>query len=205
MVFSKLKKLLGIKKKQADRSGDFITIQLNDKIMPIFRGELYEDPLGDFLQANNYGEITGGGTMQKQTGEIAFCDIEILIYAGNDIMKITSEIVNKLEEFGAPKGSHITIENKNEEIKFGTKEGLAIYLDGINLPDRVYQQCDSNFVLSELSKLLDYNGDIQRYWQGNTETALYFYGNSFIVMKKAISEFVSTYPLCQNARIEQIA
>lgn len=204
MVFSKIKKMLGLKEKQIDKTGDLLIIQLNDKIMPIDRGEFYEEPLEDFLIANNYGEITGGGTMQKKTGEIAFCDIEVLIYKA-DLMSVIKEIITKLEDIGVPKGSKIIIENTKEEIKFGTKEGMAIYLDGINLPDKVYEECDSNYVLSELSKLLNYDGDIQRFWQGNTETALYYYGHSFKEMKNYISEFINVYPLCQNARIEQIA
>jgi hypothetical protein len=37
--------------------------QLNARIMPLDRGERYEDPLGEALAANGFGEITGGGTM----------------------------------------------------------------------------------------------------------------------------------------------
>lgn len=143
--------------------------------------------------------------MQEQSGEIKFCDIEILVYEGNDLKKIIGEIINMLERLGVPKGSHITIENTNERFYFGTKEGLAIYLDGINLPDHVYAECDSNVVLAEISKLVGYDGEVQRYWQGNAETALYFYGDLFEEMKDAISEFTKTYPLCQNSRIVQIA
>lgn len=53
MVFSKIKKMLGLKEKQIDKTGDLLIIQLNDKIMPIDRGEFYEEPLEDFLIANN--------------------------------------------------------------------------------------------------------------------------------------------------------
>ena len=31
------------------------------------------------------------------------------------------------------------------------------------------------------------------------------YGESFEAMRDAIAEFVSSYPLCQNARVVQIA
>jgi hypothetical protein len=41
------------------------------------RGEFFEDPLGEELQRASLGEVTGGGTMQNQNGEIASCDIEI--------------------------------------------------------------------------------------------------------------------------------
>ncbi|MFC5472313.1 hypothetical protein ACFPPD_26875 [Cohnella suwonensis] len=201
-MFNKMyKKIFGKK----DKTGSIIVIQLNDKIMPIDRGEYYEDPLDEFLQANNYGEVIGGGTMQAQSGEIVFCNIEFLIYTENNEQTICEDIIQMLENLGAPKGSHVTIERTNEKIIFGKKEGLGIYLDGINLPDNVYAECDSNFVLAEISRLVGFDGEVQRYWQGNTETALYFYGGSFEEMNNAISEFISTYPLCQNARITRIA
>jgi hypothetical protein len=44
-----------------------------------------------------------------------------------------------------------------------------------------------------------------RYWQGDIESALYFYGESYKQMSYAISDFVKKYPLCQGARIVQIA
>lgn len=206
MLKKLFKKLFGGSDAQSEaESGLFIIAQLNDKVMPIYRGEFYEDPLNDFLQKEGYGEITGGGTMQAESGEIKFCDIEILIYKDQDINKITSEIIRFLEELGVPKGSFLTVEETNEQIPFGKAEGLAIYLDGVNLPDNVYKECNSNFVLSELSRLVGYNGKIPRYWEGRTGTALYFYGESFSNMNHAISEFVSTYPLCERARIIQIA
>jgi hypothetical protein len=81
-----LKKLFGSnEEKEQTPQGSFIVIQLNEKIMPIDRGEIYEDPLDEFLQRNLYGEVTGGGTMQAKSGEIEFCDMEVLIYEGNDI------------------------------------------------------------------------------------------------------------------------
>lgn len=206
MLNKMFNKIFGSKKKEESFiSGTFITIQLNEKIMPIDRGILYEDPLDEFLRANAYGEVTGGGTMQAQSGEIEFCDIEVLIYDGNDVEKIAGEIVSKLETVGVPKGSRITIQNTEEDIMFGRKEGLAIYLDGVTLPEHIYKECDLNFVLSELSKLTGYYGKVQRYWQGEKETALYFYGGSFVEMNAAILGFVNDYPLCKGARITQIA
>jgi hypothetical protein len=43
------------------------------------------------------------------------------------------------------------------------------------------------------------------FWQGERETALYLYGRSFAEMSDAIAPFMATYPLCQKARIEQVA
>ena len=56
-----IKKLFGIKKNEEEEySGNFIVATLNDKVMPIDRGEIYEDPLDEFLQSNGIGEVTGG-------------------------------------------------------------------------------------------------------------------------------------------------
>jgi len=52
---------------------------------------------------------------------------------------------------------------------------------------------------------MDGKGQYHSYWQGSRETGLYCYGPSFTEMKAAIESFVKTYPLCQKARIEQIA
>lgn len=196
-----LNKIFGLN----NNSETSIIIQLNDKIMPVDRGDYYEDPLEEYLNLNNYGEIIGSGTMQEQSGEITFCDIEIQLYKGVYHNRIIDDLALYLETLGAPKGSHITIDNSNELRYFGKKEGLAIYLDGVNLPENVYTECDINVVIEELSKLVRYEGEFQRYWEGSTETALYFYGDSFEDMKTAILEFTNIYPLCQNARIIQIA
>jgi hypothetical protein len=60
-------------------------------------------------------------------------------------------------------------------------------------------------VIEECDRLMDGNGYYRGNWQGSAETALYFYGTSFDAMKAAIETFVADYPLCQKARIEQIA
>ena len=78
-------------------------------------------------------------------------------------------------------------------------------MDGVNLPENVYKECDSNYVVSEIFRLTGCNDDIIRFWEGDTETAIYFYGESFDNMKRDIFEFVNTYPLCKCARIVQIA
>ncbi|CAG7594980.1 hypothetical protein PAESOLCIP111_00020 [Paenibacillus solanacearum] len=196
------RKLFGLKNKRHPET--FIIVQLNDKMMPMDRGILYEEPLDAFLRSNNYGEITGGGTMQAETGEIQFCDIEILIYKGNDPKSVIAEIIDELEDIGSPKGSHVMVERTEESIAFGQKEGLAVYLDG-DLPDSVYAEHDLGAVLTELSRLLGSDKEVQRYWQSENETAFYFYGQSFEAMKNAISTFIEEHPLCRNARIVQIA
>ncbi|MDP9047990.1 MAG: hypothetical protein M3N14_07620 [Bacteroidota bacterium] len=184
---------------------NYIVAQLNDKIMPIDRGEVYEDPLNEFLKQHGYGEVSGGGTLQSKNGEIEYCDVEIELLENEINKQAINEIINKLEMLGAPKGSKLIIESTGEKIAFGKLEGLALYLDGINLSDEVYKNSDSEAVATEIRKLANIKTEILRYWQGNTETGLYFYGESFSDMKNSIADFISANPECENARIERVA
>ena len=201
-----LKKLLGMAKtKKSPSDESYIVVTLNDKLMPIDRGEIYGDPLEEFLQAEGIGEVTGGGTMQHASGEIEYCDLEICINTDSLNDRQIKMIIDKLESNGAPKGSVLTIEKTGEKWPFGQKEGLALYLDGENLEDDVYKNCDSNFVVEEIKRLISDKSELVRYWQGEKETGLYFYGDSFDVMYKSIAPFINEYPLCKGARIVKIA
>lgn len=193
------------KENESPDSSNYLVATLNDKIMPINRGEIYEDPLDSFLKQMNYGEVTGGGTSQHETGEIEYCDIEINLYSTVIDSEIVQRIIDKLEELGAPKGSSLLIEKTGEKISFGRKEGLALYLDGINLSDKVYENSDSEAIASQIRRLAKIQSEVLRYWQGNTETALYFYDSSFNAIKASIERFVKENPECENARIVQIA
>ena len=53
-----------------------LTLNLNSRLQPMHRHDL-EDALQEILEKGKLGEVTGGGTLQRQTGEIVSCDIEI--------------------------------------------------------------------------------------------------------------------------------
>ena len=199
-------KFFGRKKEEQNvEDEEYIVANFNDKVMPFDRGEVYEDPLDEFLKSEGIGEVSGGGTMQLETGEIEYCDVEIKLnpnQSGDDKIEL---IIAKLEDLGAPKGSFITIEKTSRKIELGKREGIGIYLDGVNLGDDVYQNNDSNFVVSEVKRLINDNSEAVRYWEAEKETGLYFYADSFIAIEASIQGFLSEYPLCKNARVEQIA
>ncbi len=201
-----IKKLLGgLFKKEKIEESNFIVATLNDKIMPIDRGEIYEDPLDELLVAENIGEVSGGGTMQEKSGEIDYCDVEIKLNGTEIDRTAINKIIEKLENLGAPKGSVMNVEKTQEKINFGKLEGIGIYLDGINLPKNVYEECDINFVITEIHRLTETEYIVNRNWENENGIALYFYGQSFDKMKTQIKEFVESYPLCENCRIEKIA
>ncbi len=191
------------KEKKVEVEPEFIVVTINARIQPMHRGEIYEDPLDEILSKNSIGEVSGGGTLQSQSGEIEYCDVEIQV--NNSDSETVELIRSSLDKIGVPKGSKIKVEATDSEIEFGTLEGLAIYLNGTDLDAEVYVSCDSNHVYSELDRLTHGSGKVYSYWQGPTETAFYLYGNSFSQMKSQISELVNTYPMCQKCRIVQIA
>lgn len=193
-------KLFGKKKENPLK---FIVVNLNAKLQPMHRGEFFEDPIDQKIQELSLGAVTGGGTLQSESGEIESCDIEIQVQSVE--LEAIKSIKNIFESLGAPKGSKITIDPSGSIIEFGVTEGLALYLNGTDLPPEVYKNSDMNYVISEMTSLLVGKGTMLSHWQGNTETALYFYGQSFVEMKGLISAFLDSYPLCQKARVVQIA
>jgi hypothetical protein len=184
----------------SEPTGTLVVARLNDRMQPMDRGERYEDPLQELLAANGWGEVSGGGSQLSEDGEIMFCDLELELAAVTpDILRA---IADKLDSLGAPIGSRILSE---PELSLGSHEGLGIYLNGTDLPDETYQNCDVDVVYSEFNRLLTGIGSVHSHWQGPTETALYVYGRTAGEMRAALQPFLDSYPLCQRARVVQIA
>ena len=179
-----------------------VIARLRDRCQPMDRGERYEDPLDAFLKANGLGEVSGGGTSLMETGEIEYCDVELQL--SSIAPEVLDAVSGQLQAAGAPKGSSLVAPDGSER-PFGTCEGLAVYLNGTDLPDETYRECDVNFVYSEFNRLLEGLGAVHSHWQGPTETALYVYGASCDAMREALAEFVASYPLCTRARLVQVA
>ena len=182
----------------------FAYAKLNARVQPLDRGERYEDPLIEVLEKDNWAAVTGGGTSQEQTGEIDYCGIDLDLH---DIEKAVPLICKVLTECGAPKGSQFEyqLDGKDHKVPFGNLEGIAVYLNGTDLPDSTYENYDSNDVYNEINKLLWKKGAIQGNWRGPTELALYLYGNSAAEMKSLIAEYTASHPLCQKCRVVEIA
>jgi hypothetical protein len=182
----------------------FAYAMINARVMPIDRGEMYEDPLMEALEQNGYAEVTGGGTMQSENGEIEYCGIDLDLF---NLEEGIPFICDFLGECGAPQGSKLQYEHNGEdkEVPFGFLEGLAIYFNGSDLPAEVYENNDINDVYDEINELLADRGQIQGHWNGPTETAMYLYGYSVEEMRELIASLMSTNPLCEKARFVTIA
>jgi hypothetical protein len=174
---------------------------LNDRIQPLDRAERYEEPLNLLLETRGLGAVTGGGSQQGDDGEIEQVEVEVEL---GDPADDRLELLGKaLEILGAPVGSVLRVGDR--EVPFGRLEGLGLYLNGTDLPAEVYASADVNVVLESLEELLGDDGSLHSYWEGPRETALYFYGDSFVTMADRINDFVAADPLCQRARVVQVA
>lgn len=179
-----------------------LTLHLNSRLRPMHRFEL-EDVIQEILKKEQIGEVSGGGTALNLDGEIVSCDIDI--HLNEDKQDSINYLVDVLKQLGIPKGSVLLGIEPALKIEVGTLEGLAFYTNGTELPEEVYKTCDINYVVEQMKLAMHGIGRLYSYWEGNTYTALYFYGNSYAEMKQKIEPFIATYPLCQKSRIEQIA
>lgn len=182
-----------------------ILIDLNARFQPEERFDL-EDALTMILEKFEMGEVSGGGTMCAPNGEIIGCDITVQIYKEKfegHLDKAFDSLTGILTKLGIPKGSKLVCGEVAREV--GTLEGLAFYANGRELPKEVYASCDINFVIEEMGLCMEGVGRFYSYWEGEEETALYFYGTSYQKMYECIERMVEEYPLCQKSRIEQIA
>jgi hypothetical protein len=178
---------------------DFIVVaRLNAPLQPLDRAT-FEEPLYALLSEAGIGEVTGGGT---QLGDdcIQYCDIEIALRSADN----APALIEHLNAMGAPKGSRLMMQGA-EDVPFGVREGLAVRLNGVDLPDEVYATSDLDHVIDELGRAIAPDGLYMTYWEGASHTSLFFFGPSFTAMKAAMAPFLEAYPLCQQCIVEQVA
>ncbi|SES18798.1 hypothetical protein SAMN04487944_12280 [Gracilibacillus ureilyticus] len=177
------------------------TLQLNARLQPIDRDEYFEDPINQALEDSQCGTTDGGGTMLQETGEIESCDVEIILK--DNKKENVDKVLQIINEIGVPKGSLLLGNGFKQSV--GTLEGLALYLNGTELPEEVYETSDINYVIEKINQELNGIGRFYSFWGGPTDSGLYFYGTSFAEMKQRMAAFLAEYPLCQKCRVEQIA
>ena len=188
-------------KVDTERFPHLVIARIPEHIGPVDRGERYEEPLQDALAIRDVGVITGGGSQLTASTEIGFVDIELALADLDGALDVAKRI---LEEAGAPVGSQFLFQRNGTDVEllFGVQEGLALYVDGVGLPDEVYEQLDFDDFTARLTAAVESGGGESRsIWTGPTETAFYHYGPSAEAMLDALRPFLEAQPVCQNARI----
>ena len=178
-----------------------LTLELNAKLAPLDRGYIYEDPIAEALEAAGCGTTDGGGTLLKESGEVALCDVVICL--NDNTEESMNSLIRVIDDIKVPKGSFLI--GEDIKIPVGCLEGLGLYLNGTELPDDVYKTCDINYIVKKCNELMAPDGMMYSHWRGPQNTALYFYGSSFEKMKEKIAGFLEEYPLCQKCKVEQVA
>ena len=173
-----------------------VIARLYEHLEPIDRGERYEDPLDAVLEAAGLGRVTGGGSQLNESGGIEFVDLEIELANLDEALTTT---VGALEAAGAPAGSEI-LHDDTVLREFGTTQCLAIFLDGVSLPDDVYADLDFDGVVTQLDAAAG-PAAFRCFWQGAEETGLFFFGSDAEEMFRRAEPVLSARPIGQNARI----
>jgi hypothetical protein len=176
-----------------------VIARLYEHIEPIDRGERYEDPLQARLdQHGNLGVVTGGGTQMNEFGGIIHADIEIELANLDEAVRVVAET---LEAAGAPQGSElIDAANSGVLTELGTQQCVAIFLDGVTLPDQVYEMLDFEAIVGDLGVAAggtSYRG----FWQGAEETGLFFYGPDAEALFDRVEPVLGRLAIGQNARV----
>jgi hypothetical protein len=91
----------------------FVYAKILEAIDPLDRGDKYEDPLQEMLDAEGLGEVTGGGTMQEKSGKVGFVGIDIEL---TDLSRGIPLVARMLQQLGAPPGSTLEYELDGQSI-----------------------------------------------------------------------------------------
>lgn len=179
------------------RSGPYdITARFYHHVEPVDRGTWYEEPLQAALDAAKVGTITGGGSQLNAKGGIEFADIEIEVPDRHESLRM---VADALERAGAPQGSELRW-GDDVQLEFGKTQCLAVFLDGVNLPDEVYAALDFEALLKQLEGAAG-AGSHRGIAQGNEETGLFFFGPDAEAMFQKVEPVLKALPIGQNARI----
>ena len=173
-------------------------LHLNMRLMPADRGNLFEDPLDAVLRKHGIGEVDGGGTLCSPEGMPLSCDVDLVVEPGREAELVA--FLARLDNIAA--GSYLEV--GTEQVPLGALEGLCLALDGVGLPDEVYEQADLNALVDELDAQLGDAGYYASYYIGPKYTNLYFYGESYEKMEEVVRAYASTCPQCAQCLIGQV-
>jgi hypothetical protein len=96
----------------------FVFVKIPESIMPVDRGEKYEDPLDNSLKKDALGEVTGGGSQLGEPDkdgsrhiEWVGIDVELV-----DLARGLPALKAELKRLGVPPGTSIEYESNGRKI-----------------------------------------------------------------------------------------
>ena len=188
----------------------YYTLQLNAKVQPLDRWDIFEDPISEVLEEMNLWWVDGWWSLLDWQWGVAHCEVEI--YLKDKSEESRKKLLEVLEKFPIPKDSFLQYFPSKEsddmiEIPVGNTECLCLSMNWFELADEVYENNDINKVIDGLIENFDKKDKnlFQYFWYATREkyTDLYFYGTSFEEMKKVVEEYIPTCPLCEKSIISR--
>ncbi len=178
-------------KKEPQKDIKIITLQLNDRCAPIVRGEVYREPLDNFLEGKGLGEVEGGGTQLEESGERAYCELEIIIENESDF--IVEDLEKEIERIGVPKGSSLILDEQNS-IPLGTLEGVGVYFRYMEAPEQLFDEIDMDDFWDGIDEAIKPYGEYRDNWQGEKKAVFYYYGKNAEMIMKSVKEKMVGHP-----------
>lgn len=177
-----------------------VTVRIPARLTPDRRDELIVGPLGVLVEhVSASSRVASVETVASAVGE----PMELVIGLDVHLPDAEQLIAAVLDlEAGMPRGS--TVEINDKAATFGELEGLALYLNGTDLPDEVYATSDLAAIVGDLRASLEGVGEIWAVWQGPTETALYVYGRDAAAIEAVLVEQQPRIPLMQGCRMVEL-
>lgn len=194
--------MLGLFKRKRN-ARPIVVVHLNARLEPMARYAAFEAPLDQWLQEAQLGEVCGGGTAFTPEDGVLSCDLELRVNAIDE--QTVAALAERLDELGAPRGSKLVMQDTGFEMPIGVESGLALHLNGTDLPDEIYETTSLDELISMLAEALGDAGKVLGSHAGAANTSLYLYGRSNVAMRDAVAPVLQRYPLCQRAQLEEIA
>jgi hypothetical protein len=96
----------------------FVFVEITESLMPIDRGEKYEDPLDSSLKKEALGEVTGGGSQLSEPDEdgarhIEWVGIDVDLF---DLARGLPVLRAELKRLGVPRWTSIEYETNGKKI-----------------------------------------------------------------------------------------
>lgn len=185
-----------------------VTITLNDRLDDEDLNELYKAPLAEALRLAELGRVRRAHVVRAEGAEhgeplSAVLELEVIKAGPQQVSGLTT----LLTEYGAPRGSSITVHTPDASAEeaavsspVGALEGLALYLDGVNLSRDAYKTYSLGDVWEAVDEALGETGAVHGSWSGPEESALYLFGESYEALAASISPLLARHPMCRNAR-----
>ena len=91
--------LLGFAQDAQERGEHFFYVRIPGDIQPLERGDRFEDPLQKALEAEDLGNVTGGGSQMGEGSTVEFCGLDIVLRDRERGLELIRSVMRRL---GAP-------------------------------------------------------------------------------------------------------